>query len=262
MSYEAQFPIELRTLSQKTGLLPASPSYFRSKLFVAPIGENPYVTAAKPIFSLLDRLNISRTLPPIEDTRQSIEHELKAFQSRIQHPDNSEDSCRLAYFMLCANIDELLGKNYLRVEKETTTFQAFCNHSSTKGSETLFFDILEAIKPQADCYLHLVEFAYYCLMSGFEGQYHNQANGRQQLDQILDDIYQLIQQYNIPREISQDLPASPQIKRPALSHRALSAGLSVIALIGLLSLGHHYLLSKKVEVLTIEPLQTAERYLP
>jgi len=262
MSHETHLPIELRALSQNTGLLPASPSYFRSKLFVAPIGENPYVTAANPIFSLLDRLNISSSLPPIEDTRESLEHELNAFQSRIQHPDNPEESCRLAYFMLCATIDELLGKNYLRVEKETTTFQAFCNHSGSKGSETLFFDIVEAMKPQADCYLHLVEFTYYCLMCGFEGQYHNKANGRQQLDQILEDIYQLIRQHSIQRDISQELPASPMIKRRPLSHRALGAGLGVIALIGLLGIGHHYFLSKKVEVLTIEPLQTAERYRP
>ena len=64
--------------------LPRKPDgYYRSKLFISMSSSNPLISAANPLFSLLERLGLSSTLPPIETIRKNIEHELLAFQSLL-----------------------------------------------------------------------------------------------------------------------------------------------------------------------------------
>ncbi|WP_347252362.1 type IVB secretion system protein IcmH/DotU, partial [Legionella sp.] len=57
--------------------------YYRSKLFIAPFTTNPLVAAAGPILSLVERLYVTPSLPPIHSIRENIEHELRAFHSRL-----------------------------------------------------------------------------------------------------------------------------------------------------------------------------------
>jgi type IV/VI secretion system ImpK/VasF family protein len=40
----------------------------------------------------------------------------------------------------------------------------------------------------------LIELAYYCLITGFEGEHHLRADGRQLLDNLIEELYQLILQ--------------------------------------------------------------------
>lgn len=172
--------------------------YYRSKLFIAPFTTNPLVAAAGPILSLVERLYVTPSLPPIHSIRENIEHELRAFHSRLNSKAYTEEFDAIAHYLLCATIDELIGKNYLRLYGKPAEFQAFTPSShGEKGPESRFFDIVNYIKQRPNQYLDLLELAYYCLITGFEGEQHGRADGRQVLDNLIEELYQLIKQHRV-----------------------------------------------------------------
>lgn len=189
-SLVSQFPIT-KTWQKPDG-------YFRSKLFVNTSSENPLISAASPVFSLLERLGLSTTLPPIESIRQSIEHELNAFKSRLIRKNYADELSMIAHYLLCATIDELIGKNYLRVHGTPIEFQAFTPVLTEKqGPQYLFFDIVHHLKEKTHQYLDLIELAYYCLITGFEGEKHFLTDGRQTLENLIEELYQLVHQNRV-----------------------------------------------------------------
>ncbi|CEK11393.1 type IVB secretion system protein IcmH/DotU [Legionella hackeliae] len=172
--------------------------YYRSKLFIAPFTTNPLVAAAGPLLSLLERLYITPTLPPINNIRDNIEHELRAFHSRLSGKTYTEEFDAIAHYLLCATIDELLGKNYLRLYGKIAEFKAFTPSSHDDvGPQQRFFDIVRYIKERPNQYLDLIELAYYCLITGFEGEQHGRTDGRQVLDNLIEELYQLIKQHRV-----------------------------------------------------------------
>lgn len=177
------------------GTHPVPQGYYRSKLFINSSTTNPLVAAAGPLFSLLERLSASPTLPPINNIRENIEHEVHAFHSRLAGQNYANEFVVIACYLLSATIDEILGKNYVRVQGKPAEFKAFTPSSLNElGPERRFFEILHFIKERTNQYLDLIELSYYCLIAGFEGEHHLRADGRQTLDNLIDELYQLIQQ--------------------------------------------------------------------
>jgi type VI secretion system protein ImpK len=167
--------------------------YYRSKLFATNSTNNQLLAAASPMLSLLERLCVSPTLPDIEQVRENIEHELFAFNSRLSNQNYVEEFSAIAHYLLYATIDELLGKNYMRLYGEPANFKAFTPPSADGvGPEHQFFKILDYLKERSTQYLDLLELAYYCLITGFEGSHHTRADGRQTLDNLIEELHLLI----------------------------------------------------------------------
>jgi type IV/VI secretion system ImpK/VasF family protein len=194
--------------------------YFRSKLFVTTSTSNPVMAAASPLLSLMDRLGLSPTLPALDSIRDNIEHELRAFHSRLTTHAYTHEFSVIALYLLSATIDELLSKNYTRLFNEPATFKAFTPPSQDGiGAEHRFFDIVERIKQHTNQYLDILELAYYCLIMGFEGELHIRADGRQTLDNLIEELHQLIQSHRVhqpyqlfherPHKISQSISRTP-----------------------------------------------------
>lgn len=206
--------------------------YYRSKLFIAPLTTNPWVAAAGPLLSLLERLYLTPSLPPINSIRENIEHELRAFHSRLANEKNEELDA-IAHYLLCATIDELIGKNYLRLYGKIAEFQAFTPFPyDEKGPQRRFFDIISHIKQRPNQYLDLLELAYYCLIAGFEGEQHGRADGRQVLDNLIEELYQLIQQYRVNKQHhlfhkQKDIDDFPKNRKPWIAVTIIS--LTVLA---------------------------------
>jgi type VI secretion system protein ImpK len=197
-----------------TALVPQG--YYRSKLFIASFSTNTLVAAAGPILSLLERLCLSPSLPPIDNIRDNIEHELRAFHSKLDASQYPLDLIGIAQYLLSATTDELLGKNYLRVYNLAPEFKAFTPFTQDDAQpQQRFFDILIYIKERPNQYLDLIELVYFCLVAGFEGQYHLKADGRQVLDNYIEELYQLIQQYrfNKPHRLFNENPIPKAVKR-------------------------------------------------
>lgn len=177
-------------------------AYYRSKLFTASSITNPLIAAAGPLFSLLERLCISPTLPPINHLRDNIQHELHAFHSRLLSQHYSEDLIAISGYLLSATIDELIGKNYLRINRHAAEFQSFTPLTNDEvGPERRFFDIVNYIKERTNQYLDIIELAYFSLIAGFEGEHHLRTDGRQTLDNLIEELFQLIQQHRANKPI-------------------------------------------------------------
>lgn len=208
--------------------------YYRSKLFIAPFSNNSLVAAAGPLLSLLERLCLSPSLPPIEHIRENIEHELRAFYSKMDASKHQHDLISIAQYLLSATIDEVLGKSYLRVYDQAAEFKSFTplTHDGTPPQQR-FFEILNYIKERPNQFLDLIELVYFCLIAGFEGEYHLKADGRQVLDNTIEDLYQIIQQYrfNKPHRLFNENPIPKTMKK---SYKA--SAITLIIAVGFVAL--------------------------
>ncbi|KTD75555.1 type IVB secretion system protein IcmH/DotU [Legionella waltersii] len=231
-----QYPASLVSrllMTESTGIAPQG--YYRSKLFIAPFSSNILVAAAGPLLSLLERLCLSPSLPPIENIRDNIEHELRAFHSKLHASKYTIELIGVAQYILSATIDEILGKSYLRVHNVAIEFKSF-TPLTNEGSEpqVRFFEILDYVKERPNQYLDLIELIYFCLIAGFEGKYHLKPDGRQVLDNTIEDLYQIIQQhrFNKPHKFFQETPIPRTIKnsyKPALISAFAAIGILVLA---------------------------------
>lgn len=209
-SLASRFPI--------AGIYQPLQGYYRSKLFVVPAAANPLAAAAGPLFSLLERLSISPSLPEVAHIRNNIEHELNAFHSRLGSSQYTPELIGIAHYLLCATIDELIGKNYLRIYGQPAEFKAFTPSSYDDiGPQNRFFEIVNYIKERTNQYLDLLELAYYCLISGFEGENHLRSNGRQILDDTIEELYQLIQRNRVNK--AHTLFAQKTSTAPVVEHK-------------------------------------------
>ena len=199
----------MSTISCPTTLMPETStpfnalepkSYYRSKIVVASTNISPLMAAANPIFSILERLGLSTHLPPIDELCEKIAHELYAFQSRLVKNQFNAEFRQIAVYFVSATIDELVGKNYLRINGSPSEFQAFTQPSkSDKGPQVIFFELLHHLKQKTHQYLDLLELGYYCLITGFEGEEHYKTTGRQTLDNLIEELYQLLSEYRAPK---------------------------------------------------------------
>lgn len=219
--------------------------YFRSKLFSSNAASNPLVAAASPLLSLLERLCVSQTLPVIEHIRENIEHELFAFHSRLIHQHYAEDMIALGHYLLSATIDELLGKNYVRIYGQHSEFKAFTPTSANDvGPETHFFTIVTHLKERKNQYLDLLELAYYCLIAGFEGEHHLRTDGRQVLENLMEDIHKIIQEHRVHKpqllfkESSKNTEESKNYK-PMITIMTLSMSILIAIYMGSQQLLNH-----------------------
>lgn len=226
--------------------------YFRSKLFVTSYTTNPLVAAAGPLLSLMERLSLSPTLPAIDGIRENIEHELFAFHSRLASQQYANEFIVIANYLLSAMIDEFLGKNYLRLYNQPAEFKAFTPPSHDESQpQSRFFEIVNFIKSRTNQYLDILELAYYCLITGFEGEQHIRADGRQKLDNLIEELYQLIQQHRVNkpyRLFKEQAKITPEEK----NHKpVILAALLAVSVLAVSYMGSHMLLDHTAKTLLL-----------
>ncbi|KTD00221.1 type IVB secretion system protein IcmH/DotU [Fluoribacter gormanii] len=255
----AHYPASLvssHLIDSGTMLVPKG--YYRSKLFIAPFSTNALVAAAGPLLSLLERLCLSPSLPPIENIRDNIEHELLAFQSKMDASKYPEDFSAIAYYLMAATIDEMIGKNYMRVYQISAEFKAFTPLTNDNAQpQHRFFEILNYIKERPTQYLDLIELVYFFLIIGFEGHYHLKADGRQVLDNYIEDLYQIIQQnrFNQPRRLFNENPIPKIVKK---NYKAVIITLvAAVTMVTLAFLTSQYLLENKAKTVLFGHTQLA-----
>lgn len=254
MSTERSCALLLNELEIPTSL-PVQQGYYRSKLFTAAPTTNPILAAASPLFSLLERFSATQTLPNISEIKENIDHEWKSYRSRLAGLKYTEEFIVVAEYLLSATIDELIGKTYLRIDGKPAEFVAFTPSSfNNTGPETRFFDITAFIKKRAHEYLDLIELAYYCLICGFEGDHHLRADGRNALDSLIQELYELIQQHRAhkPIRLFKDPQPSmqvPQDKYHPLLWRTVIFGIGALIALYVVSQG---VLDQQAKTLYIE----------
>jgi type VI secretion system protein ImpK len=231
MADEQMVAALLPSISSSGSMESQGRGYYRSKLFSVHDELSPFVSAASPLFSLLDRFVVAENLPPIERVMINLDHELKAFHSRLLSQPYSEMQNALAYYLLAATVDEVLARSYLRLFGRAPAFKAFTPATYTEEEPgTKFFSILMVLKSRPFEHLPLLELAYYCLMAGFEGEQHGRADGRQVLEAEIDGIFRLITQYRQQTQLV--LFERPKAMPTALQpyRRLAGAGMGMVCL--------------------------------
>lgn len=252
------YPASLVTALAITEASTIPQGYYRSKLFIAPYSSNTLVAAAGPLLSLMERLCLSPSLPAIETIRENIEHELRAFHSKLIASKFSTDIISIALYLLSATLDEVIGKSYLRVYNEPVQFKAFTPLTSDGAEpQQRFFEILNYFKERPNQYLDLIELIYFCLNTGFEGEHHQKANGRQALDNYIEELYQLIQQhrFNKSHRLFNENPLPKTVKtqyKPTLIAASIALSLVVVSFFT-----SHLLLENKAKTVLFAPTQLA-----
>jgi type IV/VI secretion system ImpK/VasF family protein len=116
----------------------------------------------------------------------------------LQGKHYTPDVDALAHYLLCATIDELMMTNHLRIYGTMPIFPAFTPKTAEEVDPgQRFFDIINFIKERPHQYLDIIELAYYCLITGFEGEQRGQPNGRFVLDHWIEELYQLIKTFRV-----------------------------------------------------------------
>lgn len=196
---------------------PQGRTHYRSKLYTSKIGVNPLVTAAHPLFSILERINLSEKPPELTALQANLSHELQAFMTKAHTSEHLEETIVAARYLLCATIDEVIDKAYHKHQKDSEKWEEkevlvieqneFSNELKTSkdpssinitSSDTHFFQILEKAMNKPDFYLDVIELTYFCIITGFEGKYRTDPNGKQDLENLLDKLYQIIQEQKPP----------------------------------------------------------------
>lgn len=157
-------------------------SYYRSQLYTSSIGVNPLVTAAHPLFSIIERVKLSGKKTNFTDFYANLDHEMKAFESRAQASNYDKETIFISRYLISATLDEIL--------LEAQAFQLFKQlmpAAKTKHTpDEHFFYILDKIIDKPNHYLDLLEFIYFCLSIGFQGKYRQKEHERlQEVTQLL-----------------------------------------------------------------------------
>jgi type VI secretion system protein ImpK len=157
-------------------------------------GDNPLVTSAFSLLSLVSKL---RNLPfhdAVNELRERLIAEIREFESRALTKGASQSQMDIAKYLLCALLDETVlntpwgsrsgwGHNSL-----SSLF-----YKKLVGGEE-FFQILDRLKQQPSQNQDLLELAYLCLSLGFEGKYRYTNNGLLTLERQRQDLYLLVRQ--------------------------------------------------------------------
>lgn len=179
-------------------------AYYRSKVMSATTGVNPLITAAAALLALFSEL---RALPLIQDSHtlyEELVHEIKAFESLTQTQGYRSETILIARYILCSALDEMITasawgeQGHWHKHKLLNTF-----HNEDWGGER-FFLILDRLSADPALHIDVLELIYICLNLGYMGKYQMIENGKIQLEEIMEKLYQRIrwQRGNIKKELA------------------------------------------------------------
>lgn len=268
MKVDSQISGLLQTalLQPKTGLthLPlANPqdSYYRSKIMCAQTGINPLLTAAAALLILITKLK-EQTVPL--DTRplyQELVHEIRAFETQAQTQSYRTESILIARYILCAVFDEFLAQHHeWQKHKLLSTF-----HGEEWGGER-FFIILERLSTDPVTNIDVLELIYLCLSQGYLGKYQDMPQGKAELDDIIEKLYESIQwqRGNLNKRLVSSTATTHEQTTPlTFTHHPLPAWLLISftsALLLILYSGFNFMLGSNITPLYQQLNSISESY--
>lgn len=196
--------------------LTSAHTIYRSRILNANVDINLLVAAAAAIFPVLSKLTEIIEQPDVDALQQMLVHEVKVFETNAQNANFQAEKILIARYILCTTVDEIIlstvwGKETWLPYKLLITFQR-----ESDGDER-FFTILERLAESPQQNIELLELIYICLSLGFQGKYRFSDSGKNQLELIIEDLYQKI------RWQRGELEKSLLISAPSLEYNENSA---------------------------------------
>lgn len=150
---------------------------------------NPMVDAVTPLLGMVERVRQLSAYEGVEDLYQRVVSEIQAIEQEL-HSHGYENGVILSFrYILCTFIDEAVmgrewgGQSMWSAHSLLTRF-----HNETWGGEKVFV-LLEKLLDDPTRYRDILEFIYLCLCLGFEGRYRVMAQGREELNRVVNKLH-------------------------------------------------------------------------
>jgi len=156
----------------------------------------PLLEAARPLLEILARVPAELDVTDQEGFHRALVREVVAFQSIAQDARLPSDDVLMASYLLCAALDEAVGRMpWGRGDGSTRPgWQGRLSvemHRAGNGGEG-FFLLLGGLTVRLDQYLDLTELMVMLLALGFEGMYAQRHNGLNVLRDIRHQVFTMV----------------------------------------------------------------------
>ena len=164
--------------------------------------DNPLIDAAHPLLAIITQLRGSAQHPDPAGLREDLARAVATFEQAAGAAGASHESIIAARYLLCTFIDETAASTPWGGQGSWASDTLLVRfHNETWGGEKSFL-LLSRLSESPEKNRHLLELFYLCLALGFEGRYRVLPNGRAQLEQLRERLFQMIRQGHPEAEAS------------------------------------------------------------
>ncbi len=165
-------------------------AYFRTTR-----GLNPLVNAASMLVAVFEKTRQAVSHPDVEGLHQRLVNEIKSFEVRAKGQGIPSEIVLSARYILCTMLDEAVLNTPWGCESfwhQRTLLSLF--HNEASGGEK-FFMILDRLRQSPSENIYILELFYICLSIGFEGKYRLMQRGKENINTIRDELFNIIRQH-------------------------------------------------------------------
>jgi len=155
-------------------------------------GINPLVAAANPLLALVPQLRSAVSYPDLNGLRELLLRQMSGFEKTAREHSLPAEHIQAAKYALCTLVDESVsltpwgGSGQWARNSMLVTF-----YKEVWGGEK-FFLLLGKMAEDPAKNLNLIELMYVCLALGFEGRFRVADNGKAQLEEVRERLYNMI----------------------------------------------------------------------
>lgn len=171
-----------------------SHAYYRSKLFSIHTHKNNLFNAAAPLMNVITTLKTLKNPPVLSQLRQDLCHEIRAFENKLQSYNYPHSELLAARYVLCVFTDEMILNTSWGKKSDWCAQNLVSLFQNDLGDDEKFFVILQRCCTDPKTHIDLLELIYICLCLGYQGKYYYLENGYQELTEIIDQLFEIIQQ--------------------------------------------------------------------
>jgi type VI secretion system protein ImpK len=158
--------------------------------------ERTLVRAAAPVLLVIAQLRNSIERADVTALRREIVEEIDRFQQDAQKAGIEAGDIIAARYVLCATMDETVLMTPWGSRSEWSANSLLNQyHNETWGGEKVFV-ILDRIRANPERKMQLLMLIHACLMLGFEGRYRVLERGRDQLEDLRNELSRTIRRYS------------------------------------------------------------------
>jgi type VI secretion system protein ImpK len=168
-------------------------SYYRSRVFNAHTGINHLVAAAQAIIALIGACSLATTPVDPKQLIANLDHELLTFANQAYHAGYTEETIKLAKFMLIGSLCQTLSKPTHDGQQADQVLWRHYFNDTPKQPLTMIHQLMA----DGTTHLELLELCYICLNLGFPANRGINENTPRCLTepdsiQLREELYQLI----------------------------------------------------------------------
>jgi len=180
---------------------------------LGPSAGNPLLAVANPLLSLVPQLRATPSHPDPGGLKESLAEGIRGFEQAAASAGIARESIIAARYILCTFLDETAASTPWGsggVWATDTLLVRF--HNETWGGEKVFL-LLSKLAEDPRRNRDLLQLIYVCLALGFEGRYRVVENGRGQLEQLRERLYQMLRDVDPAPERALSTTWAPAVAR-------------------------------------------------